>query len=116
MVGLGNLSLRPAGGCNKSCEPARHAFDQLPHPKSAHRTFALSTKHGNGRMRGREKRHVKKKESTYLSHRVDVDVVFCVLGMGNEGLNEEMPQDTIDGLYFLRLSCPRLDPRASVRP
>jgi hypothetical protein len=63
-------------------------------------------------MKGR----TKKKKETYLSHRVDVDVVLSVLGVGHKRLDEELPQNTVDCLDLLLLACPRLDPLTSLGP
>jgi len=61
-------------------------------------------------------RRRRNRKYTYLSHRVDVDVVLCVLGVRHEWLDEEVPKDTIDGFDPLGLASPRLHPLTSLSP
>jgi hypothetical protein len=68
------------------------------------------------RTRKREIRRRKKQKETYLAHGVDVDVVLGVLGVGDEGLDQELPQNTVDCLDPLLLACSRLDPLAGLSP
>lgn len=58
----------------------------------------------------------RKRNATYLSHRVDVDVVLGVLRVWHKRLDQERPQDALDGLDLLRLARPRLDPLARLGP
>lgn len=55
-------------------------------------------------------------DKTYISDRHDVDVVLGVLGVRNEGLDEELAQDTSDGLDLLLLTSTLGDPGASLGP
>jgi hypothetical protein len=47
---------------------------------------------------------------------VDVDVVFGLLGVGDEGLDEELTKDTSDGLNLDILAGTSLNPLASLGP
>jgi hypothetical protein len=58
----------------------------------------------------------KRRKWTYLSHRVDVDVVLCAVGVRHEGLDKELPQHTVDRLDALRLSSPLRDPLLGLGP
>ena len=51
-----------------------------------------------------------------LTDGVDVDVVFGVLGMRHEWLDQELPQDTINSLNTLGLASPLLDPGTGFGP
>lgn len=55
-------------------------------------------------------------QCTYLAHGVDVDIVFGVLGMGDEGLDEELTKDTGDSLNLDGLCGASLDPFTSLGP
>ena len=54
--------------------------------------------------------------SAYLANGVDVDVIFSLLGVGNKGLNEELPQKALDGLDLLLLAGTRSNPLSGLWP
>jgi hypothetical protein len=53
---------------------------------------------------------------TYLTNGVDVDVVLGLLGVRHEGLNQELTQDTRDGLNLNVLGSTGLNPLAGLSP
>lgn len=56
------------------------------------------------------------KRVTYLTNGVDVDVVFSLLRVRNEGLDEELTEDTSDGLNLDFLCSTSLNPFPSLSP
>lgn len=54
--------------------------------------------------------------TTHVSNGVDVNVVFGAFGMGYERLNEEMPQNTLDGLDLLPLASAGFNPSTGFGP
>ena len=57
-----------------------------------------------------------KKNATYLTDGVDVDVVLGVLGVRHERLDQELSQDTIDSLDSLGLASTLLNPSSGLSP
>lgn len=53
---------------------------------------------------------------TYVSDRVDVDVVFGTIGVGNEGFDKEMGQNALNSFDLLGLAGASLDPGTSFWP
>ena len=53
---------------------------------------------------------------TYVSDGIDVDVVFGILWMWYERLDQELSQDAFDALDLLWLACAGLDPFSGFRP
>jgi hypothetical protein len=53
---------------------------------------------------------------TYLSHRVDVNVVFGVLGVRNKWLDQELAEEALDVLDLLLLASAFCDPSTSIGP
>ena len=52
----------------------------------------------------------------HISNRVDVDIILSVLGVGNERLDEELPQNTRDMLDLLNLPGALGNPGLGFRP
>ena len=63
-----------------------------------------------------ELRHPKMNGHTYVSHGVYVDVVFSVLRMWNEWLNEELSKVSFHRFHLLELPSASFDPFSSVGP
>ena len=53
---------------------------------------------------------------THISNRVDVDIILSVLGMGNERLDQELPQNTGNVLDLLNLSGALSNPGLGLGP
>ena len=57
-----------------------------------------------------------KDSGTYISNRININVIFSFLRMRDEWLNQEISEDTLHRLHLLSLASSFLDPLAAFRP
>ena len=121
-MGQDKFSLRPSGRLTKTKPAHGPASEQLcPAVQQAKILFFATLPPGLQHDAGTDAHDArcrcrKEQDLTYLSHRVDVDVVLCVLGVRHEGLDQELPQDAVDSLHALDLAGSRLDPLTGLLP